>query len=184
MTYHDSRCVHQVGSRVAPKLALICTAPSQHRRYIANSSTRYHSTCFLGGESQYIKLTQTSWQPVITFLRSVLYLLSLHALHTVLTTQPDCSVGWDCCNTSDGASSRLPPLPFCVSSHRTYEHSRTLPNSKRADYSRHLNCKLRFFYIYIFFLCFFYSFIVIIYNTLISFFSLDVHIIWIMISWY
>ena len=76
---------------------------------------------FLGGESQYTKLTQTSWQPVITFLRSVFYLLSLHALHTVLTTQPDCSVGWDCCNTSDGASSRPPPPPSSPFVYRAIE---------------------------------------------------------------
>lgn len=48
----------------------------------------------------------------------------------------------------------LPSLPFCVSSHRTYEHSRTLPSSKRADCSRHLNPKLHLFFIFFFSLCF------------------------------
>lgn len=132
-TYHGSRCIHQVESRVVPKPALICTAPSHHWRYIANSSTRYHSTCFLGSESQCTMLTRTSWQPVITFLRSVLYLLSWRTHHTVLATQPDCSVGLDCCDTSDGASA---PTSSVYRAIEVYERLRTLSNSKRADYSR------------------------------------------------
>lgn len=153
-TYHDSRCIRQAGSRVAPKPAPICTAPSHHWRYIANSSTRYHSACFLGGESQCTMLTRTSWQPVITFLRSVLYLLSWRTHHTVLATQPDCSAGLDCCDTSDGSSAPTSPPGIEPSKFtNTYELCRARSAPTTVSFKTHVTF-ICFFFLY---LCSFFS---------------------------
>lgn len=124
VTYHGSRCTRQVGLRAAPKSAPICTAPSHHRRRIVDSSTGYHLACFSGSESQCTNLTRTSWQPLITFLPSVFYPLSWRAHHPVLTTQPDCSAGLDCCDTSDGTST-----PTILAYRALLNGARMYPNS-------------------------------------------------------
>lgn len=128
--YRGSRCTRLAGSWVAPKPAPICTAPSHHRRCIAKSSTRYHSACFSGDDSQCTRFTRTSWQRVFTFLRSVLYLVSWRAHHTVPATFPDCSVGLNCCDTTDGTTTPTWPMYRAI---EAGECTRTYPRQQRGE---------------------------------------------------